>query len=115
MAIMIHVTSLEQLPSAINLLLNKMEELSRKVDNVRTVGKPTDELLNIEQASKMLNLTVQTIYALIRDKKIPYMKPTGRRVYFSKNDLETWIRASRHKTTHEIEREAGQWLASMAK
>lgn len=52
---------------------------------------PVDEVLTIEQAAQMLDLTTQTIYTLVSGNKIPHSKPTGGRVYFSRLALIKWI------------------------
>lgn len=61
----------------------------------------TDEVLTIQQAAEFLNLTTQTIYGLVSARKIPFSKPTGSRLYFSRLSLIEWLKENRTTTVHE--------------
>ena len=47
-------------------------------------------LLNIKQASKLLNISIPTIYRMTSHREIVFIKLHGR-VLFRESDLETWI------------------------
>ncbi|XWW47899.1 helix-turn-helix domain-containing protein [Fibrella sp. USSR17] len=59
------------------------------------LAAPVDEILTIDQAAEFLNLTKQTIYSLVSSGKIPYSKPTGSRLYFSRLALIQWLNDNR--------------------
>jgi len=44
--------------------------------------------------------------------KIPFYKPSGKRVYFHKEDLDKWIQRKRVKTMEEIEQEAIEYIVN---
>jgi hypothetical protein len=46
----------------------------------------------------------QTIYRLVRSKKIPFHKKS--KLYFYKSELNDWIRSGKGKTVQELEMEA---------
>ena len=48
------------------------------------------ELLDITQTSKMLGVTVNTLYSWVNQKKIQHFK-IGRLVKFNRSYLEEWI------------------------
>lgn len=48
------------------------------------------ELLNINEAAKLLRLEVSSLRGLVGRKKIPYTKPYGS-ILFVKADLLKWI------------------------
>ncbi len=77
-------------------------------------GSPTvqqeDQLLTIQEAAEILNLSVPTIYGLVSKSEIPVCKKT-RRLYFSKKELIDWIKSGRKKTNDEIETEANNRLS----
>lgn len=62
--------------------------LKQSVDN---------EYLNINKVSEMLDLSVSHIYTLTSQKKIPHIKLLGKKILFSKAELERWIET---KTIH---------------
>ena len=53
-----------------------------------------DQLLNVKQASKYLDLAVQTVYGLTSNNKIPFLK-RGKKLYFKKTDLLQWVEAGK--------------------
>ncbi len=90
------------LPKAISELLDRVERIEQILSNkprasqsktVRTKksksqGPPPDKL-TVKEAGKYLNLSLVTLYSYIKNKKIPFEKQ-GRRLFFSKVDLEKW-------------------------
>ena len=61
------------------------------------------ELLDLNQAAEYLKLKPSYIYSLIHQKKIPYYKPLGKKVYFNKLDLNKWVADSKIKSDAEVE------------
>lgn len=55
-----------------------------------------DNILNVEQASKFLNLQPATIYGLTSRREIPFIKKS-KKLYFSKDDLTAWLKTSAKK------------------
>ena len=64
-------------------------------------AKPTDELMDVDQASKFLHLAKQTLYGLTSERLIPYLK-RGKRIYFKKEELLNWVNQGKMKTREEI-------------
>ena len=106
----------EQLPKAIGLLCEKIDEIVRKVDggasSTQTEGQ--DTLLDIEQAALLLFVTKSTIYKWVHSREIPYSKHSSR-LYFSRRELINWAMQGRRKTTAELQAEASARITSPAK
>lgn len=51
-----------------------------------------DPLLDYEQASRLLNLPVGTLYALVADQRIPHIRLGPRTVRFRRSELEEYLR-----------------------
>ncbi len=62
-----------------------------------------DEIGGVELAERVTKLKKSTIYYLTHKRQIPYFKK-GRKLYFSRNDLEDWIKEDGVKTEKEIVR-----------
>ena len=85
--------------------------LEIKINSSERIKIPLeDEILTIQQAGKLINLSVPSIYGLVHESKIPVSKK-GRRLYFSKQELMKWIKTGRRKTLAEIEKEAESLLS----
>lgn len=82
-----------------------LEELIQKavknaVQNAQK-AKPTDELMDVEQASRFLHLAKQTLYGLTSERLIPFLK-RGKRIYFKREELLNWVNQGKMKTREEI-------------
>lgn len=71
-----------------------------------------DQFLNLQDAANYLELAPPTIYALVSRKQIPVYK-RGNRLYFSKQELITWVKEGRKKTSAETEMDAEVHLAQL--
>jgi excisionase family DNA binding protein len=74
-----------------------------KIESVLAVSNV--EFITVEEAAKLLNFKKSYIYSLIHQKRIPYYKPFGKRVYFNKQELLQWIAKSKIKSVDEVEEE----------
>jgi excisionase family DNA binding protein len=91
----------DQIPVMMKKLYEKIEHLEKLIERLSPASEDKDELLNVEQASKLLNLTVSTIYSKVCKKEIPVNKK-GKRIYFCRNELMEWIKSGRVRTYAEI-------------
>jgi len=62
--------------------LSKLEELLKKKD---------DKPLTFKEACVYLGYAPSYLYKLTYKKVIPHYKPTGKMIFFSKNELDEWI------------------------
>ena len=85
----------EQLPQAVSALHDKLENIERILLEGQPGLKDDTELLSIQQASALINLSVATIYSKVSRREIPYCKK-GKRLYFSGQELTDWIKSGRH-------------------
>ena len=94
-----------------------LEEAIRKasITNHQEPSPPPDELLTAVQTADFLSLELSTIYSLVNQKAIPYMKPNGKRLYFSKQELIGWIKSGRKKTVSEMASDATNYLRKSPK
>lgn len=68
-----------------------------------------DKLLTIQEAAIFLTLSVPTLYSKASKGELPFMK-RSKRLYFSRVELEEYLKSGRKKTNTEIEGEANGYL-----
>jgi excisionase family DNA binding protein len=91
----------DQIPIMMNKLHDKLEHLEKLILGISITEENKDELLSVEEASKLLNLSVATIYSKVCKKEIPVNKK-GKRIYFYRHELMQWIKSGRVKTYIEM-------------
>ena len=100
----------EKLPQAVTQLFDKLENLERLILSQNNAPKPEeDKLLTIREAAEILHLSVPTVYGLVQRSEVPVSK-RGKRLYFSKQEIVSWIMAGRKKTVAEHEEETDQFI-----
>jgi len=102
--------SFETLPKAIKLLLDEVSNLKLLIEEKNNQQvEEVEQFLTIEEASKLLKLTVPTCYSKVSKGELPYMKK-GKRLYFSNIELKEYLKEGRVKTNSEIEEEVNTYL-----
>ena len=70
-----------------------------------------EQILNIKECSKLLSLSVPTLYSYVQSNKIPYSKH-GHKLMFLKSSIISWIKDGKVKTLSELENEADTYLSN---
>lgn len=106
----------EQLPQAISDLIQEVNELKQLfIDQEKqTKPEPIEQLLNIQEAAKLLDLTVPTMYSKVSRGDLPVMKK-GKRLYFSYTELMEYLKSGKKKSNAEIEAEAEEYINSYSR
>jgi excisionase family DNA binding protein len=93
----------EDLPNIIGKLCCKIDKIEKLLKKEKKRKNDHDEeLLTIEGASKLLKLSVATIYSKVCKNEMPVNKQ-GKRLYFYRAELLEWIKSGRIKTIAEIQ------------
>ena len=104
----------EQLPSAVSKIFDKLTSIELLLTQKNNPVSEPDEILTITETAKLLNLSVTTIYGKVSRKDIPVSKQ-GKRLYFSRFELNEWIKSGRKMTATEIENSAASYLLEKSK
>ena len=99
----------EELPRAIGLLHEKLDNIERMVQNLQPEKETAPDLLTVAEAATLLTLAVPTIYSKASRREIPFCKQ-GKRLYFSRGELLEWIKSGKKKTFKELREEAEVYL-----
>ena len=101
------ISSLAKLPEQLNRIEAKLSALSPDLQE-------KEELLTVKEVAELTHLAVNTIYNLCSQRKIPHSK-CGKRLYFSKSNVTSWILDNRQKTSDELRKEAIAYFESSTK
>ncbi len=50
-----------------------------------------EDVLTYEQAARVLNIKLGTLYALVSQNRVPHVRLGRRLVRFSRSELQTWL------------------------
>jgi excisionase family DNA binding protein len=86
--------------------INDPQSMEDSLDNMTKQQPAGNEMMNMDEASKFLDCSKGYLYKLTMKNMIPHYKPTGKRIYFYRAELDDWIKQGKVKTTEEISQEA---------
>ena len=111
-----HEITFDSIPKAIQDLIIKVNniELLVKLLTPQQTTPTVDILLTVKEAAKFLDLSVATIYTKTSLGTLPYSK-VGKRLYFSKEELTTYIKSGKVLSNQEIEQKANSYLSNSKK
>ena len=93
----------EELADRLEKIENRLTELHYDFRDPKDHDE--DLPITISEASALTRLAVPTIYGLVHKRKIPSYR-RGKRLYFLKSELLTWIKSGRQSTIQEIQEDA---------
>lgn len=88
-------------------ILERLKRLEQLIEEQNLIVK---EVLNFNEAAKYLELSHSHLYKLTSASTIPFYKPNGKKLYFSRAELDLWLLRNRNITTDEIEQKAADYL-----
>lgn len=97
------------IPEIRQLFRQELETYFANQKQGNTTQPEPEQLLTVQQAAELLNLSVPTLYGYTQRAEIPVCK-RGKRLYFSKQSLFEWIKDGRKKTLAETAAEAENYL-----
>lgn len=84
------------IPEIRQLFRQELETYFANQKQGNTTQPEPEQLLTVQQAAELLNLSVPTLYGYTQRAEIPVCK-RGKRLYFSKQSLFEWIKDGRKK------------------
>lgn len=75
-----------------NYIETKFDELARLIES------QNKNIFNTEEAVRFLGVSEDKIRRMCAAGIIPFSKPSGKRLYFKREDLEKWALSSEHVT-----------------
>lgn len=103
----------EQLPQAVTQLFTKLENierlLSEKTNNKQPEGNSWFDLAQLIEYLPD-KPAVATVYGWVSKGYIPHHK-RGKKLYFLKSEIDTWLRSGRKKTAAEIAAESESYIS----
>ncbi len=80
--------------------------IEQRLDAIEMLLRGQKTVLNFDEACHFTNLSQTYMYKLTCANKIPYFKPHGKQIYFSREALEGWLMQNPIKTNAQKEQEA---------
>ena len=84
-------------------LKNQIEELKSEVESIKQLFTIQKNVLNFSEVKLYTNLSTSYLYQLTSTGGIPCYKPSGKHLYFKREEVEKWLLSNRKATNIEID------------
>lgn len=111
----------DDMPDAISGIMEEIGNLRKEVTALsETCNKMAmtetnarlAELYNTKQVASYLNVSVNTIYKMVNEGRIPYLK-AGHHLQFSRDEIKAWLKERSHlvvaKTKEDVKQAAAKY------
>lgn len=86
--------------------MNAIKDLLKDIRRATLLG--SKDVLTIQECAMLTGMTVNTLYQKAYKRQIPHYKKGG--IYFSKSEVETWLKSVRRPTNEEINNQAETYV-----
>jgi excisionase family DNA binding protein len=90
-----------------DLILDKLTEIANKLDEQNLLQKT---VLNFNEACKYLDVSPSHLYKLTSTRQVPHFCPQGKKLYFKREELDSWLQRNRQTSNEEIEKSADELI-----
>ena len=80
--------------------------IDKKLDRIESLLLNQKTVLNFDEAAEYTGLSKSHLYKLTSTAGVPCYKPTGKRIYFNKSELDEWLMRHKKHSHEEIDTEA---------
>ena len=85
--------------------------VEQRLDNIEKLLRGQKSVLTFEEGCEFTGLSRTYMYKLTHRNKVPFFKPHGKHIYFSREELEKWLMKNPVKTSEQKEQEAINYVA----
>ena len=93
--------SFEELPNQVANLTEEIAELKNLLIK-QSSSETVEQIIDAKQCSKLLNMTIHTLYGYTQRKEIPFNKK-GKKLIFIRSEIIDWVKSGRFQTKKELE------------
>lgn len=69
-------------------------------------------ILSFEETVEYTGFSDSYLYKLTSGRRIPHYKPTGRKIFFRREEIDAWLLRNPVKTSEQLDREAATYIAT---
>lgn len=86
--------------------METIEKINERLDSIEALILSNKEVLTLNETSRYTGLSKSYLYKLTSSNNIPYYRPNGKQIFFSKEEINLWLLQNRNATNKELENKA---------
>ncbi len=83
--------------------LPELDQINNRLERIENLLVLNKNVLTMREAAILTGISLSHLYKLTCTGGVPCYKPTGKAIYFNREELEAWLQRGRKATTEEVE------------
>ncbi|MDD3542357.1 MAG: helix-turn-helix domain-containing protein [Petrimonas sp.] len=88
-------------------IIQKLDSIEKMLTEQNMLKK---EVLTFNEAAIYLEVSHSHLYKMTSTGIVPSYKPNGKKLYFDRKELDSWLLSNRQSSQEEIEQQAANYL-----
>lgn len=80
-----------------------LQRIYQRLDRIESLLLSQKTVLSFDEAAEYTGLSKSHLYKLTSTGGVPCYKPTGKRLYFSKSELDSWLLENKKNCCEELD------------
>lgn len=89
------------------IILTKLNSIEKMLQEQNMLKK---EVLSFNEAAIYLEVSHSHLYKMTSTGAVPSYKPNGKKLYFNRRELDSWLLSNRQTSQEEIDQQAADYL-----
>ncbi len=90
-----------------------LESLQQQMAHVTNLLLTQKEVLTMEECCLYTGLSKAYLYKLTHFRHIPFYKPNGKKIYFKRTELDSWLLSNKSLSADEMETAAANHVVGL--
>lgn len=90
-----------------SIILEKLNSIEKMLMEQNMLKK---EVLSFNEAAIYLEVSHSHLYKMTSTGAVPSYKPNGKKLYFNRRELDSWLLSNRQTSQEEIDQQAADYL-----
>lgn len=92
--------------------METINELCQRLDAIEKLLLQQKAVFKPEEAANYLDISLSTLYKMTSAGILPFSKPNGKLIYFSKSSLDDWMLSKLSRSLDQTNKEAATYITT---
>jgi excisionase family DNA binding protein len=93
-------------------MINDLQSMAADIAEMKAALLQTKTVFTPKEAVKYMGISLSTLYKLTSAGILPYSKPNGKLIYFSRQNLDNWLLSNSTTSAQEKDTQAATYISA---
>ena len=93
-------------------MINDLQNMAADIAEMKAALLQTKTVFTPNEAAKYMDISLSTLYMLTSAGILPFSKPNGKLIYFSRQSLDTWLLSNSTTSAEEKDTKSATYIST---